>query len=152
MGSSWKRATEQTIWVKPEPKHSQRLDWTRCTFTPDFSPDALPPDGISKKLFTIKIVHQKFTRTETNHTVQIPYSYGGWYTALSTVLSQVNLNTIIFPKMTAGQKLEVKYYLRLCFGEKVIYLQMKNSKRTTDDFLNVWVIPYPPPRRRIQFY
>ncbi|KAK7742423.1 hypothetical protein SLS62_010731 [Diatrype stigma] len=81
-------------------------------------------------------------RLVRNGALDVPYSYGGWKTSVCTKLSKLNLDGLIVPKENSPS---VRYYLRIRFGDRVMYVQMKQHWHTDPDYVNTWLVPYSYP-------
>ncbi|PCG89079.1 Heterokaryon incompatibility [Penicillium occitanis (nom. inval.)] len=88
-------------------------------------------------------------RSYTPHTLfqvgQMPvaFSYNGWPKALCTDLSKGGLDGILIHKTKTG-KSRIKYHIRLYFGERVMYIQMKPQWDVRRAFWQMCAVPYPP--------
>lgn len=77
-----------------------------------------------------------------NGAIDVPFSYAGWKTSVCTHLSKQNLDGLLVPKENSPR---IHYYVRILFGDRVMYVQMKQHWATKHDFLNTWLVPYSYP-------
>ncbi|KAF2741170.1 hypothetical protein EJ04DRAFT_571876 [Polyplosphaeria fusca] len=79
--------------------------------------------------------------------MNVVYSYGGWSKAVCAELSKYNFDGLLIRETPRGLP-RIWYYVRILFGEKVMYLQMKKHRNTLHPYHNVYAIPYQNPDRR----
>jgi hypothetical protein len=79
-----------------------------------------------------------------NEVVDVPYSYGGWTRSQCSDLAKAGVDGILLhdPNTDAS---EVDYQVRLLFGKRVIYLQMKQDVETKSYWSQTYVVPYRYP-------
>ncbi|KAF7558238.1 hypothetical protein G7Z17_g197 [Cylindrodendrum hubeiense] len=94
-----------------------------------------PPDTITEST-QIEI-------TNDGHAV-VPYNYDGWSRSACSMQSLLGVDGILFPN-TNSHKGRIPYWVRIWFGEWVMYVQIKFHRKTPKEFWQIAVVPY---RRR----
>ncbi|KAF7587828.1 hypothetical protein BBP40_006680 [Aspergillus hancockii] len=74
--------------------------------------------------------------------MRVALSYDGWSKSECANLLKAGVEGILIPD-TAGAKIaDAHYYVRLIFGEQVMYLQMRPHRKTSYEFWQMYVVPY----------
>jgi hypothetical protein len=91
----------------------------------------------SKTLTPYKIIQQG--------SMPMTYSYGGWSKAVQVKLSECHVEGLMIPDVSTYSNTVLKYAVRLLFGDKVMYVQMRIKGKRQRRFYNMYCVPYRAP-------
>ncbi|CAK7240547.1 MAG: hypothetical protein STHCBS139747_001990 [Sporothrix thermara] len=74
--------------------------------------------------------------------VPIHFSYGGWTRSACSDLSRAGVDGILLHEPGNGWPAKVNYQMRILFGRRVMYLQMKQDTATPACWSQVYTVPY----------
>ncbi|OAA59175.1 Heterokaryon incompatibility [Niveomyces insectorum RCEF 264] len=77
-----------------------------------------------------------------NGVVPIPFSYGGWTRSACSDLSRAGVDGILLHDPSDGSPPVAYYQVRILFGRRVMYLQMKQDAATPAYWSQTYVVPY----------
>lgn len=86
------------------------------------------------------------TKITSDASVLVPCSYDGWSRSICMSYARNGVDGILFPK-TKKNKGRQRYWTRIWFGQRVMYLQMKFHPNTPQEFWKMVVLPYQRPGR-----
>ena len=73
------------------------------------------------------------------------YSYGDWSKAVHIKLSKCNVEGLMIPNPWKNSKPVLKYQVRILFGARVMYVQMRHKGKHDRRFYNMYCVPYRAP-------
>ncbi|OAA53606.1 Heterokaryon incompatibility [Niveomyces insectorum RCEF 264] len=79
---------------------------------------------------------------DENEAVQIPFSYGGWSRSECSDLAKAGVDGILLHNPDRGSHGYVTYQVRLLFGKRVIYLQLKQDDTARSAWAQTYVVHY----------
>jgi hypothetical protein len=101
---------------------------------------------------SVKSSHAPRTSTVSTHKkiiqqglMPMTYSYGGWPKAVHIELSKCNVEGLMIPNPWDKSGTELKYQVRILFGDWVMYVQMRLKGKTDPRFYNMYCVPYKAP-------
>ncbi|KAF7932048.1 uncharacterized protein EAE97_009069 [Botrytis byssoidea] len=73
------------------------------------------------------------------------YSYGDWPKAVHIKLIKCNVEGLMIPNPWSNSEPVLKYQVRIVFGYRVMYVQMRHKGKSDPRFYNMYCVPYRAP-------
>ncbi|KAF7923806.1 uncharacterized protein EAE98_007624 [Botrytis deweyae] len=70
------------------------------------------------------------------------YSYGDWLKAVHIKLIKCNVEGLMIPNPWSNSEPVLKYQVRIVFGYRVMYVQMRHKGKSDPRFYNMYCVPY----------
>ncbi|KAM0137437.1 hypothetical protein ACHAO1_003999 [Botrytis cinerea] len=106
------------------------------------------------RVLSCKVDENRTPRTSTTLTLYkilqqgsmpMTYSYGDWSKAVHIKLSKCNVEGLMIPNPWKNSKPVLKYQVRILFGARVMYVQMRHKGKHDRRFYNMYCVPYRAP-------